>query len=225
MKNINDIITQKIVVVISISLFVLIVVLFVYDRYREQDTKWSTIEQEQKAMLISGDVIFTEGNSFKSDMVRIASGVQAEQNYSHCGFIIVEREEDVGEIHVSEDSAEKLEKIEVYVVHMSIDKGHIVKEPIDSFWSNNKVTSYAICRADGFTQNQSLEIALEELLLMQVKFDNSYDASQNQDLYCTELICYIFDKVGDLNLYPYDDLKRFIYPENLFETKPLNKIL
>ncbi len=215
MRSIEEVITPKRVVKVSIFIFALIGALLIYDRYRVHDTKWATITQEQRAILMSGDVIFTEGNSLKSDMVRMASGVTAEQNFSHCGFIVAERAE----------GTEQREDIAIYVVHMSINKGVIVKEPIDSFWSNNKVTSYAICRAEGFEQSRALELALEELLLGQVNFDNSYDASQSEELYCTELICYIFERVGGVNLYPYDDLKRFIYPNNLFETHTLNKIL
>lgn len=199
-------ITEKRVIVISLFIFAIIVATLIYDKYKPQDVQWATITTQEKALLLSGDILFTEGHSFKSDLVRMASGTKDGQHYSHCGVISIDNNQ-------------------VYVVHMSIDKGVITKEPIDSFWSNNKVNSYGVCRAEGFESRAEMEAELNNLLLNKVRFDNSYNAMDNKELYCTELICYLFSKVSDLNLYPFENLKDNIYPNNLYEIPILTKIL
>lgn len=194
------------VIIASIFIFIIIAGVLIYDRYNPKDMQWATITNHEKALLMSGDIVFTDGNSVKSDAVRMASGAKDDLDYSHCGIIIIESDN-------------------VYVVHMSINKGMIVKELIDNFWSTNRVNDYAICRVEGFVSTQKIEEELNKLLHNKVLFDNGYNAMDSDELYCTELVCYIYNNVSDVNLYPFEDQSVCIYPNNLFEIPILTKIL
>lgn len=198
--------SEKKVIIASIFIFILIVGVLTYDRYSPKDIQWATITIHEKALLMSGDIVFTDGNSVKSDAVRMVSGAKDGIDYSHCGIIIIESDN-------------------VYVVHMSINQGMIVKELIDNFWITNRVNDYAICRVEGSVSTQKIEEELNKLLHNKVLFDNGYNAMDSEELYCTELVCYVYDKVSDVNLYPFEDQSVYIYPNNLFEIPILTKIL
>lgn len=190
---------------IVIYLFLVICVgLLLYIFCKPDIIQWATISEDDRAVLVTGDIIFTEGESLKSSVVKISDG-ENDTKFSHCGFILCEGDD-------------------VYVVHMSIDKDMIVKEPIDDFLVINSVLDFAVCRVQQEYDSNIISEALGKLLKRGVLFDNSFNNDDESELYCTELICNVYKRYCDIDLFPLECEGRIIYPNNLFNIFKLKQI-
>lgn len=150
----------------------------------------------------TGDIIFTEGDSFKSDIVRFASS--SKSNVSHTGFL-------------------QMKENGLYVVHMSIDKNCIVSEPIDSFISYNNVADFYVMRLRNEFDKEKLVQVLDSMLSYRIKFDHHYDMLDNERYYCTELIykTLLFIDCHDLEDVTYE---KILYPIELMKSPKLKAI-
>ncbi len=160
-----------------------------------QEAYIASVPEDLSEYLVTGDVIFTEGHSLKSDIVRFGSG--HENEISHVGF--VQKREDG-----------------LYVTHMSIDDDKIVSELIDTFMLRNEVQGYVIMRMIPEPCSCRINMVLDSLIMEEIPFDNRYDIMEPSEWYCTELVCRVLDMAGcslvdDMNddgiLYPSDLMK------------------
>lgn len=185
-------------------LCLVVIIILAFNHIRMSNREWVKISENEEKMLSTGDIIFTEGVSFKSDIVRLFS-FDADSKYSHCGLVI-------------KDSL-------THIVHMSIDKDMILCEEISDFLTNNRVAGFSVCRIRDCFIGSSLTQEVSCLLDNSIAFDNKYDASQSNELYCSELICMIYKELYQINLYPRDDIRKVIYPNEVFDNSRLIKIL
>lgn len=180
-----------------------VAVIVLYNHTRGENREWATISSKSEELLLTGDVIFTQGVSFKSDVVR-AFGGDKTSGLSHCGIIV-------------RDSTTS-------VVHMSIDKDMITREPIAEFMQSNQVAGFTVCRVVGGVVDSKLLVELEGLLNSEIAFDNGYNATDDKELYCTELVCSIYERLYQINLYPRENRREIIYPYEIFINNNLKPI-
>ena len=126
--------------------------------------------------LQNGDLIFRRGRSVESHVV-LAS--DHKSNFSHVGIIYIEN-------HVP------------FVIHAvpgenKGGKDYIKKELVEDFLLPDKASEFAIYRTD-FPQEINDQAAINAHLyyLHKLIFDDKYDLSTDDKLYCTELIIKAF---------------------------------
>lgn len=137
-----------------------------HEEYRAPDTSaWQT-----------GDIFFSSGDSWKSDLVRLFGG-ENEHETSHCGFVLMVN----GHPHL---------------VHMSTDKGEIVLEGVEEYGRLNDATSVRAMRLRQSVDTVALRGNLERLLAEHKEFDNSFDHSDTASYYCSELVVREMQRIG-----------------------------
>ncbi|WP_274958084.1 YiiX/YebB-like N1pC/P60 family cysteine hydrolase [Millionella massiliensis] len=141
---------------------------FGYVRYRDESRRLCDPATLPLSEIRSGDLLFSTGHSFKSDLVRIAS-----RNYrsdcSHVGII-------------------RRCRSDIRVVHMSIDSGVILEERLDHFIQNNRSLRIDFGRWPDSIDTLRLNQVLDSLLKARIAFDYRFDLNDNSKYYCTELI-------------------------------------
>ncbi len=177
----------------------LCVVLVVYDQFVREDSPVVVVSPQQKAVMKTGDMIFSSGDSFKSSIVKLFTpGSKRETSFSHCGLIVRQQGQP-------------------YVVHMSIDSDKIVKESLDEFVTNNSVIAFDLLAMSEMVDSSRFVGEIDRLLALKVPFDHAYDASDSQRLYCTEMIAWLYYSQSNVNLYLHDDRGDIIYPDELYD--------
>lgn len=151
----------------------------------------------------SGDLIFSEGHSFKSDLVRIAAR-NYHCNYSHVGFL---RRHDT----------------DIHVVHMSIDDGCILEESLGDFVRRNRVRKIGIGRLQQGPDTLRFCQVLDSLLALGKPFDYKFDMEDDMTYYCTELICKTLHMAG-VESFAHLQADGVIYPPALLNDETLTLI-
>lgn len=152
----------------------------------------------------TGDLLFSEGRSLKSDLVRIASA-RYRSEFSHVGFL---RPRDG----------------EVRVVHMSIDDGYIVEEPLADFIRRNRVPDIGIRRLRDAPDSGRLCRVLDSLLSMRKPFDYDFSLEDEQAYYCTELIVKALEAAGSAGRAEWSAEGGILYPARLDDRRLLTEI-
>lgn len=135
-----------------------------------------------KELFREGDIVFRRGTGFTS---RIVLAANKRGIYSHTGIL-------------------KLYNGTWYVIHavpgepdFKGDVDRVKMEPIEHFFDIRKAVKGAVMRV----QNDSLTackaaFSAFRLFRNHVMFDHSYDLNDTTELYCTELIDYVYRKEG-----------------------------
>lgn len=188
--------------IICILLVTFSIVSFLIVRYVVFKGDFAVIPEELSSNVRTGDLIFSKGHSFKSDIVRM--GGKRKSDISHVGFI-----------QVKEDS--------VYVVHMSIDDDKIMSEPLETFIVRNKVRGYSLRRLMPNIDIDRLDGVLDSLLRSRIAFDNHYNMVDDTEYYCTELICKTLYKIGLTEMADME-FDKILFPTDLMTHKDLEEI-
>lgn len=151
-------------------------------------------------LLETGDLALIEGDSYKSDIVKI---IDSHNNYSHIGFI------------VKNDN-------NVYIVHMSIDTGYIEWVNIEEYLKKCNVSNIDFYRLNNNISCSEIYALLRELNSKKVEFDFSFDHQRADKLYCSELIIVVLNKLG--YFISIDRDKRYIYPSEFTKNNVSYKI-
>lgn len=154
-----------------------------------------------------GDLVFKKGNSWHSDAISAMSG---DSKYSHVGVII----------HTSNKLA---------VLHAAPDddglqmKGQSRIDSLQQFLQPGTFSSYAVYRGHW---NLNPHISIDNLIGK--KFDSSFDLSESERLYCTELVL-LFYQLHNINLEAQSTFYNLIYkrgsvitPDSLSKAPGLN---
>lgn len=159
-----------------------------------------------RQQLRTGDILFSEGHSLKSDLVRLTGRNEAESEVSHTGFI--------------QRRGEAL-----FVTHMSIDDGRMMSEPLNTFIRRNQVSRLYFTRLHTPFDRERLALVLDSLLSLPMPFDNRFRMEDDTEYYCTELIvktlhlsgCYTFDSL-------FLHSREVLYPARLMQINALQRI-
>ncbi len=155
-----------------------------------------------KVFAQTGDLIFTEGDSFESDVVRLLGTV--ENGVSHIGIL--------------QKRADGL-----YVTHMSYDDGMIMSELIDTFFVRSRVAGFHVRRTKTDFDRERLAVVLDSLLLLGKRFDYTYSMNDGEEYYCTELICEAYRQAGFHELEGIQ-FKHVLYPVEIMLSPALDTI-
>lgn len=128
----------------------------------------------------AGDVAFRLGRTLESDA--IASVAEDDFRFSHVG-VVVGRGDSLIVVHV-EPEREGEERIKA--------------EPLDEFFHPSRAIKGVVVRREQLSDNHRQTIEREALRLLQLKirFDHDYSLQDSTAMYCTELVDYLFQKVG-----------------------------
>ena len=128
----------------------------------------------------AGDVAFRLGRTLESDA--IASVAEDDCRFSHVG-VVVGRGDSLRVVHI-EPEREGAERIKA--------------ESLEEFFSLSRAVKGMVTRRKGISlqQCQMIENEAMRLLDLNVKFDHDYSLQDSSEMYCTELVDFLFQKVG-----------------------------
>lgn len=166
----------------------------------------ATVPATLRQQLRTGDILFSEGHSLKSNLIRLTGRNEAENEVSHTGFI--------------QRRGETL-----FVTHMSIDDGRMMSEQLDTFIRRNRVGRLYFTRLHTPFNQERLALVLDSLLSLPMPFDNRFRMEDDTEYYCTELIvktlhlsgCYTFDS-------HFLHSREVLYPARLMQSNALQQI-
>lgn len=124
--------------------------------------------------LRNGDLVLRRGRSVESFAVY---ALDKNRDYSHIGIVVIENDTP-------------------FIIHVVPDKPDLVrKESPAVFLSNENASHFKIIRSD-FPSDRLKAVAETALSFYkkQLVFDNKYDLSTDDELYCSELIIKAFEK-------------------------------
>lgn len=154
----------------------------------------------------TGDVIFVEGTSFRSSVVRLLE--LGRTDYSHVGLIL-------------------LQDGTPFVIHADPKRGRVIKERWDEFLSPDRANEAAVFRVIGRSDSiafRASQIA-KQYLSNAVLFDDEFDLNTDKKLYCTELVWRAYLSVGiDLRNKPYQTDRKYLFPSELIDAKVIREI-
>lgn len=174
-----------------------------YHRYVRMGQHLYDASLLQAAPVHTGDLLFSEGHSLKSDLVRIAA-VKYRSNYSHVGFL--RRTGD-----------------RVHVVHISVDDGRILEETLAEFIRRNRILNIGVYRIENGTDTVRLCQFLDSMLNMGKPFDYGFDMDEEETYYCTELICKALKRTGT-DVFDAISCDKILYPPMLLDG-PISEII
>lgn len=155
----------------------------------------------------SGDIIFIEGTSFRSSVVRFLEF--GHTDYSHVGLIF-------------------LQDGTPFVIHADPKRGRVIKERWDEFLSADRADGAAVFRVIGGSDSIALRVSqiAKQYLSDAVLFDDEFDLSTYKKLYCTELVWRAYLSVGiDLRAKPYQADRKYLFPSELIDAKVIREIM
>lgn len=173
-----------------IGVLALIVIVCIFQRvhFYSQQVAHSLINESDEQRIKNGDLIFRRGWGVNSELV---SSINRSTNYSHVGLVW-----------------KRADKI--YVIHAIPDengiKNGVVVEPLEVFASVKNASKVSVSRT---SENPDMlkNIVNYALTFKGLPFDSDFDISQQDSLYCTELIWFSFKHFGDELIGSFDKFK------------------
>ena len=128
----------------------------------------------------AGDVAFRLGRTLGSDA--IASVAEDDFRFSHVG-VVVGRGDSLIVVHI-EPEREGEERIKA--------------ESLEEFFHPSRAVKGVVARCEQLSgeQRQTIESEALRLLELKLRFDHDYSLHDSTAMYCTELVDYLFQKVG-----------------------------
>ena len=128
-----------------------------------------------------GDIIFRKGTGAKSRAVLHADSMGI---YSHTGIVVLDGSE-YKVIHITPGERTKKDKV---------DKIKI--EPIEVFWGKDRAEKGALYRLKDNSLGRKAALQAKRLLAKGILFDHDYILSDSTQMYCTELVWYVYQLGG-----------------------------
>lgn len=136
-----------------------------------------------KETLRSGDIVFRQGAGLTSRIVQ-----KADKNgvYSHVGIVVRDKYGDYMVVHAVPDEPD-----------YKGDTDRVKLESVDDFFGNGKAICGAVMRVD-VDSAKAARAATYALNIFQQNtlFDHQYDLSDTTQMYCTELVYFVYKKEG-----------------------------
>lgn len=189
---------RNIILCLSISIVGILLFLLFFNR-----SNLCTPKDDLTSIVETGDLVFSIGESIKSDIVRFL-GKDSDCKYSHIG-IIIKKDNDYR------------------IVHMSSDLGYIASQSLNDFIKTADSSGLGIYRIETPIDKIRLTEIVDSLLMREKKFDDDFNLEDDEKYYCTEFIYKIF---RDMKSEVYYDFKfeNHIYPDDIINSLSMKKI-
>lgn len=167
--------------------------------------------------LQSGDLIFRSGTGMAGQLLAEAA---PKTSYSHVGLVTIKQGAP-------------------FVIHASLGgengKGQVIIDSLEDFLLRDKAIAVAVYRLPSdlvYLAPSAIEIA-QNYVRQEVPFDTGFDLSNDERLYCTELVWRAYQEAG-LNLVegkirnlviPFAENGRYILPSHLLDNSRLKLIV
>lgn len=158
---------------------------------------------------MTGDLVFIEGNSWRSNSVKLFGG--NENEYTHIGLVY-------------RDSLDNL-----FLVHSTPEKKSnrdgVTQDNLQAYLSKNDIDNWKISRVKNLNAKQKSELTsiIYYYSKSNLPFDNEFDLKTKDALYCSELVANIYDSLG-ISLY-FKNNHRIIEPMIISQSEHLVEII
>jgi len=167
--------------------------------------------------LQSGDLIFRSGTGVAGQLLAEAD---PNTSYSHVGLVVIDQGAP-------------------FVIHASLNgengKGQVIQDSLEDFLLKDEATAIAVYRLHSnliHLAPNAVEIA-QNKVRQEVPFDTSFDLSNDERLYCTELVWRAYQRAGldlvegefDTLVTPFTENDQYISPSQLLDNSQLKLIV
>lgn len=167
----------------ALVLTLLLIVTLATQKTVEPAPPLSALDEQSLKRLETGDLVFRRQSGLMSEIARKLS--PNEKRFSHVGLVI-SGPKVITVIHSVSDEARGVDGV------VSEDIGTFLSESSD--WSFYRV-------AMTLDQRAALRLHSEKLLQANIPFDDNFDLSTDDRLYCTELVAKIFNSLFEQPLF------------------------
>lgn len=160
---------------VKVSLYLIIIGVLSCSKHVDKQQQFETIP------LAEGDLIFRKGIGTKTQAVLCvdSSGV-----YSHAGIVVLS-DSVFKVVHITPGERKKGEDVD-----------QIKLETLNEFWADDRAENGAVYRLkDNSCGKEAARHALR-LLQKGILFDHDYLLSDSTEMYCTELVWYVYQQAG-----------------------------
>ena len=161
-------------------------------------------------ILQEGDLVFRRGNGLESELVVALDKVGI---YSHIGIVVKDTFAGWQVVHIVPGEQELAE-----------EPDRIKMEDISLFFREDRANCGAIMRLNGNTQKcKSASLRAQQLYHQKILFDHTYNIKDTTQMYCTELIDFVFRKE---NIFLYKEIidKKYLLPGDIQVNEKLEVI-
>lgn len=154
----------------------------------------------------TGDIIFLDGMSFRSRVVRLLQGYDSD--YSHVGIVVVD-----GYIP--------------YIVHADPSEDRVLRERWDAVIRSANVSGGAVYRVRGLSRQAAGLAGAAALGFVRdaIRFDHDFDLADADRLYCTELVLSAL-RTGGTDLHDgASSSARYLLPADLLDSDKLDIVV
>ena len=153
--------------------------------YKKAPSPHDNLSSAELATLQEGDLLLRKGYGWVSD--RIADYLEEEYPVTHCALVLRTGYEEPQVLHSL--SNEKVNGIFI--------------EPLSNYLSESQAGSLVAIRIKGTAEERALVIReAKRLLAKKIPFDMAFNDADTTELYCAELMGYIFYRVYGKDLLP-----------------------
>ncbi|MCH2045493.1 MAG: hypothetical protein MK212_15355 [Saprospiraceae bacterium] len=172
---------------------------------KKDSTANDSLPPNELALLQEGDILMRKGYGNISDF--IADFLNEKYRVTHCGFIVLEGYHEAHILHtVSNDSVE-----------------HLFVEPLRDYIQQSQLNSLVAVRLNGTNQQRKAVVKeAKRLLKKKIPFDMAFNDKDTTEMYCAEMMSYVFKQVYQEDLMPrravYNPID-VLHMDNFFEPK------
>lgn len=172
---------------------------------KKDSTANDSLPLRELTLLQEGDILMRKGYGNISDF--IADFLNEKYQVTHCGFILLGGYNEAHILHtVSNDSVE-----------------HLFVEPLRDYIQQSQLNSLVAVRLKGTNQQRNAVVnEAKRLLKKKIPFDMAFNDNDTTEMYCAEMMAYVFKQVYQEDLMP----RRAVYKpidvlhmDNFFEPK------
>ncbi len=152
---------------------------------RDSETQPEPLHTFPENIVCEGDIVFRTGRSWVSRFILLAD---KESIYSHIGIVVYH------------DHRWKVVHAVPGEPDFPGDKDRVKMDDLTTFFKSEYAKHGALMRFDTDSISNKAAKKAVEIFLRNVLFDHEYDLEDSTKMYCTEMIHFVFDKSGGVDL-------------------------
>ncbi|MBO7541259.1 MAG: hypothetical protein J6T33_06335 [Bacteroidales bacterium] len=203
---------KKFIIIVAILAVVVGAVYIIYNKEEQKHyAKHDRLTKSELAMMRSGDIILRRGFGLVS--ASIASSLNEAFSVSHCGIVDVDSNGNVRVIHSVSSSLSDFDGLQDCT--------------IEEFCKESKENSLMVVR---FRDTADVPLAnlaktAQTYLDRKIPFDGVFDITQNDEMYCSEMVWSALKENYDYDIYPDKSKTAFIKLGPFFDTVHFQRII